>query len=90
MLLAGLARIQIIMALGSKACTLNCTLEYDEMPHNNDITCLLTCGCLFFILPTGWFGKHEIEFSKMGKISINYDMVCKNKCSWQNYHGMGE
>ena len=31
--------------------------------NNNDVTCLLMCGCLIFIFPTGSYGVCETEFS---------------------------
>ena len=52
------------------------------------------CGCSFLIFHTGWYGVCEIEFSHMGRISGNPDLVCKNKyylvsCRWvyQPYKG---
>ena len=47
----------------------------------NDVTCPPACGCSIFVFPTGWYAVYEIEFSRMGKISGNFDLVCKNYCS---------
>ena len=41
------------------------------------VICLPTCGCSFFILPTGWYRVCEIQISQMGKNSGNLNLVCK-------------
>ena len=38
-----------------------------SLKHNNDDICPQTCGCSFFIFPTGLYRVWEIEFSHMGK-----------------------
>ena len=58
------------------------TLRWDIMWHCDVILTLqwchgLMCGCSLFIFPTGWYRVFEIEFSHMGKISWNTDLVCK-------------
>ena len=51
-------------------------LHYNDVTDRHAASVRTTCGCSFFIFPTGWY--RYVRLSHMGKINGNRDLVCEN------------